>query len=136
MIPSGFFVLRTPLLPFDDFSRWGEGLEAPRAAREGLEAALSRDAAALRTRLVALVRRPEVREAIFLASEGLEASIDGWIEAPESERGRKVERALVRYLSRMTARATPFGLFGGYSVGAVGDRSGLSLAGLEHYRRR
>jgi thiopeptide-type bacteriocin biosynthesis protein len=54
--PSGFFALRTPLLPYAILSRWGEGLEAPgvdqlltdlnlsledklrlvRAAREGL----------------------------------------------------------------------------------------------------
>ena len=27
-VPSGFFALRTPLLPFDEFLDWSEGLEA------------------------------------------------------------------------------------------------------------
>ena len=30
--PSGFFVLRTPLLPFTEVAAWGDGLQAPAAA--------------------------------------------------------------------------------------------------------
>jgi len=64
--PSGFFVLRTPLLPFEEVAAWGEGLEAvgslgdPRRLHE----ALARDRTRLRHRLQTLVARPEVREAI------------------------------------------------------------------------
>jgi len=29
VIPSGFFVLRTPLLPFAEVTNWGDGLQAP-----------------------------------------------------------------------------------------------------------
>src|SRR5581483_7016520 len=73
--PSGFFALRTPLLPFDELLAWGEGLEAPRAplppapsppGGEGrmrgaggdparLEQALAADRLRLRARLRAVV---------------------------------------------------------------------------------
>src|SRR2546422_439215 len=33
--PAGVFVLRAPLLPFDDLLAWSEGLEAPAAWRRG-----------------------------------------------------------------------------------------------------
>lgn len=129
---ASFFVLRTPLLPRDALSAWSERTEAARALAgddAALEAALESDRQRLRGRLRELVSRPEVREALFLASPSLEESLGAWGETPESERGQKVERALVRYVSRMTGRATPFGLFAGVSLGAVGERTRLVLGG-------
>jgi lantibiotic biosynthesis protein len=135
--PSGSFVLRTPLLPRDELERWGEGLALAAAGDDGekLAAAIAADRAVLRTRLVALVARPEVREAIFVASPGLESSIDAWLTAPDSEAGQKTERSLVRYIARMAARPTPFGLFAGNTVGALGETTHLELAPREHHRR-
>src|SRR4051812_27809189 len=79
--PSGSFVLRTPLLPRDDLVRWGEGLAVPGAGddRDRLAAAIDADRVVLRARLRDFIARPEVREAIFVASPNLEASIDAWI---------------------------------------------------------
>src|SRR5438105_11423887 len=105
--PSGFFVLRTPLLPFEELLRWAEDLEAPHASED--PDALTRDRALLRARLRELVARPEVREAIFVASPSVDELIDTWVEKPGSERSRQCERALVRYFSRMAGRSTPFG---------------------------
>src|SRR5205085_6703154 len=67
--------------------------------------------------------------AIFVASPDLEASLAAWEADPEGERGQRVERALVRYFSRMAGRATPFGLFAGISLGQVGEQTDLLLAG-------
>ncbi|OJT16483.1 hypothetical protein BO221_49945 [Archangium sp. Cb G35] len=138
-VPSGFFALRTPLLPFDELLAWSEGLSAREAARQGdlarLEAALAADRALLRERLQAALARPEVREALFLASPSLDESHGSWRKAPESERGQKVERALVRYWSRLAGRATPFGLFAGCSVGHLDAATRLALAGRERYQR-
>lgn len=128
--PAPFFVLRAPLLPFDELEAWAEGLAAPAAAGdpERLEEALAHDRALLRERLRRLVERPEVREAVFVASPDLEESLDVWLRDPSGERGEKVELALVRYLERMAGRATPFGLFAGCAVGELGERTRLATA--------
>jgi len=119
--PAGFFSYRTPLLPFEELEAFGEGLEAPAAAGdpERLENALAADRERLRARLRALADRPEVLEAVFLASPSLHESLSLWRTQPDSKKGQRAERALVRYLYRMTARATPFGLFSGCSLGPV-----------------
>jgi thiopeptide-type bacteriocin biosynthesis protein len=134
--PSGFFVFRTPLLPFEELEKWGEGLEAATVLTEhpeDLERALAADRELLRTRLRELCARPEILEALFLASPSLVDGLPLWLGQPDSKKGQRVERVLVRYLYRMAARATPFGLFSGCSVGtlpaaetrlAVGPRAG------------
>jgi thiopeptide-type bacteriocin biosynthesis protein len=131
----GVFVLRTALLPFDELLAWGEGLEARGAAPGERAAPLARDRVRLRDRLRAIVARPEVREALFVASPSLEAQIDDWLADADGERGRKVERALVRYVQRMAGRATPFGLFGGCTAGELGAHTALVLAPSASYRR-
>jgi thiopeptide-type bacteriocin biosynthesis protein len=133
--PSGFFVLRTPLLPVDELAAWSEGLCAPAAGEAELAAALEADRRALRSRLAAVVARPEVREALFVASPSLDESIPRWLAEPESERGQKVERALVRYFVRMAGRPTPYGLFAGHALGAIGDATRLVLGPRAAYRR-
>ena len=113
--PSGFFALRTPLLPFDELLAWGKELQAPAALTDPtrLEAALAADRARLRQHLRAAIERPEVREALFVASPDLEERLPVWLREPDGEAGQKMERALVRYFARMAGRATPFGLFAG-----------------------
>ena len=122
ILPSGFFVFRTPLLPFEELERWSEGLEAAAVLTdhpEDLEQALAADRERLRTRLRELCARPEILEALFLASPSLVDGLPLWLNQPDSKKGQRVERVLVRYFYRMAARATPFGLFSGCSVGAL-----------------
>jgi thiopeptide-type bacteriocin biosynthesis protein len=112
------FVLRTPLLPFDEFLAWGADVHG----------ASAEDCVRVRERLRQAIARPDVMEALFVASPGLVDDIDAWTRAPDSERGQKIERALVRYFSRMTTRPTPFGLFSGVAVGRIAERTDLALA--------
>lgn len=135
--PSGFFVLRTPLLPFEELAAWGEGLEAVGALGDpqGLEAALERDRARLRARLLAAVTRPEVRDAIFVASPSVDEALEVWQKDPDSRQGRKLEPAVVAYFSRAAARATPFGLFAGITTGTIDTQTRLHLKARERYRR-
>jgi thiopeptide-type bacteriocin biosynthesis protein len=139
-VASGFFVLRTPLLPFDELLAWGDGLEAPgTVGRSGaLAGAMALDRARLRARLGELVARPQVRDALAVASPALVASVGHWLEDPESDRARRVERALVRYVTRMAANPTPFGLFAGCSTGTIGAGTTLTVgswaAGRRHSR--
>jgi thiopeptide-type bacteriocin biosynthesis protein len=134
---SGFFALRTPLLPFDELLAWGEGLGAARAVDDPtrLAEAIAADRARLRTRLQDIVTRPEVREALFVASPDLDSRLDVWLRDPDGEAGQKMERALVRYFARMAGRATPFGLCAGCSVGTLGKETFLALADRGCYRR-
>src|SRR6266536_687479 len=144
--PSGFFVLRTPLLPFEEMVAWSEGLEAVGSLGDpqGLEAALERDRARLRARLLALVARPELRDALFVASPSLDEALEVWQKdealevwqkEPDSQQGRKLEPALVSYVSRAAARATPFGLFAGWTTGTIDAQTRLHLQARERYQR-
>jgi thiopeptide-type bacteriocin biosynthesis protein len=136
-IPSGFFLLRTPLLPFEEMAAWSTGLEAVGSLGDSgdLEAALERDRARLRARLLAVVTRPEVREAIFIASPAVDDALDVWQKDPDSRQGRKLEPAVVSYFSRAAARATPFGLFAGVTTGTVDAQTRLHLKARDRYRR-
>lgn len=133
--PSGLVVLRTPLLPFEDLEAWSGGLLAAQAGDDALGPALAHDRALLRERLKALIERPEVREALWLASPDLAESVAHWRSDPESRKGQRTEHGLVRYFLRMAARPTPFGLFSGCTAGAFGTRTRLELAGRALYRR-
>src|ERR1700737_478162 len=102
---ASFFAFRVPALPIGVLTDWAEGVEAPACSPGGLATALERDRARLRERLAEIVRRPEVTGALSVASPDLLDALDA--------RGRDpgVEAALVRYVSRMASRPTPFGLF-------------------------
>src|SRR5437899_1734870 len=141
-IPSGFFALRTPLLPFEEILTWGEGLQAPTVIGDGasgspekLEQAFAADRARLRGRLRDLVRRPEVREALFVASPDLDESLEVWMSEPDGGRGHRIERGRLRYFVRMPGRPTPFGVFAGCSVGELGPATCLVIEARKEYRR-
>ena len=121
-VDGGFFALRTPLLPWSAFLAFGEG---------GVGSARP----ALRERLRLALERPELREAIFVAAPSLFDRLAVWVEGPDSEDGMKIERAVVRYFSRMAGRATPFGLFAGCSIGQIRETTHLSLGPAAAYRR-
>ena len=139
--PSGFFAFRTPLYPYEELEAWGAGLVSPATSAEAEEefaAAWAADRALLRERLRALLERPEVRESVFLASPSLSEGLDVWKKEPEGKKGQRAERALVRYVLRMCARPTPFGLFSGCSVGRLvgpDEPSRLRLAPRDRYDR-
>lgn len=134
-VAADFFVLRTPLLPFDALTSWSEGLEGPEAAPRDLEAALRKDTSRLRARLRQWVESPLIQEALFIASPALVESLHYWLESADSEQGLKVERTLVRYFARMAGRGTPFGLFAGLSMGRPGAVTRLRLSPREALRR-
>ena len=136
--PADFFVMRTPLLPFDAFQALGEQVQAPQVRHDPalLSQAVTADRQQLRTYLHNILTQPAIRDAIFLASPDLDASFERWVQAPESERGQRVERSLVRYFARMAGRATPFGLFSGCSLGRIGQgATQLTLAPRAAYQR-
>jgi thiopeptide-type bacteriocin biosynthesis protein len=142
-VPSGFFVLRTPLLPFTEVPAWGDGLQAPATRGDPgvpgflgvLGEAVAADRTLLRRRLEDIVTTPQFRDALFVASPGLAAAVDTWRKEPDSDKGRATERSLVSYFVRAAARPTPFGLFAGCTTGRLGERTRMRLGEGAGYRR-
>ena len=111
------FAMRTPLLPQTELSAWSRS-DDPRA------------------HLAALLELPEIREAIYIASPSLAGAIESWRAAPDTPASYRVGHALAKYVARMTARPTPFGLFSGVSTGTIARETSLELAPRTHYERR
>jgi thiopeptide-type bacteriocin biosynthesis protein len=130
-VSSGFFVLRTPLLPIEEFL----GLSSPAGEEREIHASVGGDRVLTRAQLRRWAERPEVKEALWLASPEFLQSLFLWRDDPESSKGRKLEQTLYRYMARMTARATPFGAFAGCSLGEIGRCTRLELGPRKLYRR-
>lgn len=132
-----FFILRTPLLASGEVLSLADGLRFSAAVGkpEELESLLELDRKQVRARLRAFIERPAILEALYIASPQLTQSLPSWCAEPDSERGQRLERALMRYVMRMASRPTPFGLFAGCAVGRIGIETDLSLPSLSEYRR-
>jgi lantibiotic biosynthesis protein len=140
--PAGFYLLRTPALPSEVFTCWNDSAQFKQdydtSQPKERESIWHKHVEVLRARLGDIVRLPEVAQAIYLASPSLHDSIAAWESDPESKKGRQTERALVRYLARMSGRATPFGLFSGTTLGTVrpndSDLSAILLKPWPYHR--
>lgn len=82
-------------------------------------------------------RQKIIKEAVFLASPVLYAEMNKWIngQLKDSSRKEKLVYALLKYISRMSSRCTPFGLFAGTAVGQFADQTGISLKPKEKNNR-
>jgi len=142
--PSGFFVLRTPLLPFEDFLKLSEDSRAAHVLedsavssdRESLAQAATLDRRKVSSKLQELATLSEVKEALWLASPDFASVLAQSWDKPETEKKHRLERTLYRYVARMTGRATPFGLFAGCSVGRIGGETQLAISARNLYQRR
>ena len=130
---DGFFVLRTPLLPAATLARFAAPEHPPDG--EALEAWIARERTRECAELRAVLERAAVREALLVASPSLFDSLTTWQTAPDSPHARAIEAAVFRYVQRMAARPTPFGLFAGITLGTLGDRTELVLGAATGYRR-
>ena len=111
---SETFVVRAPLLPFTtvaDLDAGDAAIEAWRAGGEGLDEAVAKDRDALAANLRSFLDDATVREAVWLASPSLDERLDA---------GEDLVRPVLSYVTRMSMRATPFGLFAGCGTGTVG----------------
>jgi lantibiotic biosynthesis protein len=136
--------VQSPLVPTSRFVRRASSFFARRsfpsrqcqAWAAGIPGATPKDDARVLTeRLRELIRDPTIREALFLASPSLNDAIDAWLADPFTSRSQGITPILVRYLTRMTLRPTPFGLFAGTTTGLLAERTRLRLAPVAHYRK-
>ncbi|MFI6743025.1 lantibiotic dehydratase [Nonomuraea sp. NPDC050451] len=128
--PAGFFMLRAPVLPAETFLRL-TGDQDDTAGPEERRAATRRQ-------LWDLAHQPRVRQALHTASRSLVDELarveeTGWPRtASDRSAKKKVDRAfstLLRYLTRMSTRPTPYGLFSAVGVGRFGPTTTAALAG-------
>ncbi|MEM1337011.1 MAG: lantibiotic dehydratase family protein [Bacteroidota bacterium] len=112
------FVLRTPLLSFAHYEKLTEG---DVVSNDILKEAYS---------------NPLVKESCFLASPTLHYEIEKWISGDlDSKKEKKLRFSLLKYLTRMSSRCTPFGLFAGCSLGSFHDFTSIKNAKPELNRR-
>ncbi|HJT56316.1 MAG TPA: lantibiotic dehydratase [Ktedonobacteraceae bacterium] len=123
--PVGFFMLRAPAFPTQVFTRLSTtGHISNPAAADDLDAALrTRQDNSLQL-LQELAARPEVIQAVAVASPSLWNGLERLARhecSPAQE--KKIYSSLLRYLIRMSTRPTPFGLFSGVACGTFADET-------------
>ncbi|MDO1450743.1 lantibiotic dehydratase [Rhodocytophaga aerolata] len=113
MQDHGFFVIRTPLLPF---------LECYNLSTNKLKL---------------LFENVLLQEALFIASPDLYEAFQVWIKGDMQtvKDKQKMELTLTKYLLRMCYRCTPFGLFAGISIGEWRKATDVKLPATTCYRR-
>jgi len=102
------YVLRNPILPLNSFENKCESL--------GID----------NSKLLSVFDDPIIENAFFVASRSLHQNI---CSIKEGNKGisKKLEMSILKYMSRMCSRSTPFGLFSGCSVGSFEDQSDIKL---------
>ncbi len=109
------FVLRTPLLPLNYFE-------------ELTSKELITDA-----QIKNVFNNPVISEAIFLASPSLHEEALKWVKGDKKD--DKLKYALLKYISRMSSRCTPFGLFAGCALGEFGETTHIKLKSASEHKR-
>ncbi|MEM8522752.1 lantibiotic dehydratase family protein [Flavobacterium sp. PL12] len=88
--------------------------------------------------LLQLFKNPFVREAIRIASPELLTALDNWRANPHSLTDKKKNAlvfSLLKYIARMSARCTPFGLFAGCTLGKLNYETNILLVSPKNFRR-
>ncbi len=66
------------------------------------------------------------RIAIYLASDSLSRELDLFLHG-ECKKESQIRKSLYKYISRMSTRCTPFGLFANCAIGIIGEREELNF---------
>jgi hypothetical protein len=84
-----------------------------------------------------LFKDPIIQEAIFLASPHLFSELEKWVDNKlmDVDKEEKLLDSFFKYLSRMSSRCTPFGIFAGCSVGQFSDSTDIVMCQPSENRR-
>lgn len=113
------YILRTPLYPISDlFTFYKETENNETAFKEKFSSKL-------------------IQEAIFLSSPPLYFSLKNWLDGNLSDPKKieKLKNSLTKYLTRMSSRCTPFGLYAGYSIGAFSEENNIIVGSSDDHTR-
>ncbi len=78
-----------------------------------------------------------VQEALFLASPPLYNELQKWQnnEINDVKKAERLKYSLLKYISRMSSRCTPFGLFAGCTLGNFGQQTKLTIEDQKSHAR-
>jgi len=116
-VPSGSFMIRTPLLPFENFFQL--------SSKQNLDKIL-----------LSYLENPLIIEAISIASPNLIKALDKHSTSNSERKKEQALMSLLRYLLRMSTRATPFGLFACVGKGELGEHTNLSVNEIDLIKKR
>ena len=105
------YVLRAPLLSFSFYKELTQNTS------------LSED------KLKQVCRDKIIKEAIFLASPSLYNEFEKWLKGDIKDKAasESILYTVLKYISRMSSRCTPFGLFAGTAVGTFSEKTTITL---------
>ncbi len=105
------YVLRTPLFSFSFYKN------------------LTQDAVLEEEVLRKVCEDKIIKEAIFLASPALYSEFEKWLkgEIKDRDKSDRMMYSVLKYISRMSSRCTPFGLFAGTAVGEFSEQTQIEL---------
>ena len=104
------YILRTPAFPISNYLNLLENYST--------------------SALLLQFENPYFREAINLASPELVGLVDKWKQNPNSlpdDKKLGLEWTLLKYVSRISSRCTPFGIFAGCTVGEFAENTDIKL---------
>lgn len=112
------FVLRSPAMPF---AALNELLKETNPTNE---------------QLLSYFQHPYIREAVFIASPDLFNELVKWEkgEHKDVKYTEQLKCSLLKYLSRMAYRCTPFGLFAGFNTGEFAANEHIELDEQSRYQ--
>lgn len=118
--PFTTFCIRTPLLSLDYYN---DLMAADEISDEDLSEHL---------------KSPVVSEAIYLASPELHKQLEKWSKEKfkDDKKNRRIRAALLKYLTRMSTRCTPFGLFAAIGTGTLGAETKIELKPLPKFEKK
>lgn len=110
------FVLRTPLLPVSFYTTLLKEYD--------------------REKLFTTLEEPVIKSALALASPELFRELEKYKDQPTTynpEKAKHLEQSLLKYIARISSRATPFGLFAGCTTGEFSSETAIQLANKEAF---
>lgn len=116
-IPTDSFMIRIPMLTIEDFFKL--------SSSQNLEELL-----------FSYLENPIVKEAIHIASPNLMNSLKKFNTIQTERKKEQALMSLLKYLLRMSTRATPFGLFSCVGMGKLGDHTSILLSEVDSVKKR
>ncbi len=118
-LPFNSFVVRTPLLSFNQF--------------EDILNRLQKNEEDFKT----ILQDKAILEAIYLGSPVLYDEIIKFLDNKLTDKkdAERLKYSVLRYITRMSTRCTPFGLFAGCTMGNTNDNTEITLSERNKYTR-